>query len=112
MEIFHSLDDSRYCTSYTLDSHASDISSGELNTSPKLRAYTPALFTSSFTRVLVYKLCVTVTSPTLGLNPTLAKWVSIFRSDFTLRCIQRLSIMAQLLDSALSDNRYTVGHAL
>ena len=36
--------------------HALDISSGELNTSPKLGTYTPALFTLSSTRVLVPRL--------------------------------------------------------
>jgi hypothetical protein len=50
------LNNSRYCANHTLEMHASDISSGELNTSPELGAYTPALFTSSSTRVLVPRL--------------------------------------------------------
>ena len=33
------LDNSRYCAKHTFDLHASDISSGELNTSPELGAY-------------------------------------------------------------------------
>lgn len=66
MEVYsvHSyLDNSRYCAKTAFSLHALDISSGELNTSPKLGAYTPALFTLSSTRVLVPKLNVTVTSP-------------------------------------------------
>ncbi len=50
------LDNSRYCANHVFEMHASDISSGELNTSPKLGAYTPALFTLSSTRVLVHRL--------------------------------------------------------
>jgi hypothetical protein len=34
-------DNSRYCAKSALSLHASDISSGELNTSPKLGAYAP-----------------------------------------------------------------------
>jgi len=37
-------------------------------------------------------------------------WPLIFGRGFGLRCIQPLSLMAQLPGSALSDNRYTVGH--
>ena len=33
------LDNSRYCAKHTFDLHASDISNGELNTSPELGAY-------------------------------------------------------------------------
>jgi len=40
-----------------------DISTSELNTSPKLGTYTPGLFTLSSTRVLVPRLDVTVTCP-------------------------------------------------
>ena len=96
------LDNSRYCANYTFDLHASDISSGELNTSPELGAYTPALFTSSSTRVLVLEpmRCSRLPRTTLkdlthavcDLSVTLDKWMFIFWSGFTLRCIQRLSI--------------------
>ena len=36
-------DNSRYCAKHTFSLHASDISTGELNTSPELGAYTPDL---------------------------------------------------------------------
>lgn len=94
------LDNSRYCANHVFEMHALDISSGELNTSPKLGAYTPALFTLSSTRVLVPELmrCSRLPRTTLknlthavfDLSVTLGKWVIIFRSSFTLRCIQRL----------------------
>jgi len=66
-----------------------DISTGELNTSPELGTYTPCLFTLSSTRVLVPRLDVTVTCP-IVYNRSSSKWISIFWSSFTLRCIQRL----------------------
>ena len=53
----------RYCANHTFSLHASDISTSELNTSPKLGTYTPGLFTLSSTRVLVPRLDVTVTCP-------------------------------------------------
>ena len=64
MEVsYETLDNSRYCAKHTFSLHASDISTSELNTSPKLGTYTPGLFTLSSTRVLVPRLDVTVTCP-------------------------------------------------
>ena len=61
--LIQSKDISRFRARYTFDKLASDISSGELNTSPKLGTYIPALFTWCSTRVLVSRLDVAVTSP-------------------------------------------------
>ena len=47
------LDNPRYCAKHTLDLHASDISSGELNTSPELGEYTPVISNSASSRNFV-----------------------------------------------------------
>jgi len=68
-----------------------------------LPAYTSTPSTESSLPVLVHD-CRLVT------KPMCRGWSLIFGSGFELKCFQLLSIMAQLPGSALSDNRYTVGH--
>ena len=49
MEVsYETLDNSRYCAKHTFSLHASDISTGELNTSPKLGAYSKEGFSTPF----------------------------------------------------------------
>lgn len=70
----------------------------------RLSVYTPVPLISSSNESLRRPQSVPVARPRrlIGL---VAEWVSIFKARFLLRCFQRLSLLAWLLGSALSDNR-------
>ena len=80
------------------------IGGGRLNWSTEVFQRTPPLHQRS----LLLQSSSTASDPLPGLRA--AEWPLIFGNGFGLRCIQPLSTMAQLPGSALSDNRYTVGH--
>ena len=78
------------------------FSTGMLNKSPKLLAYTISLSNRCSTGTFV---------PTTSSQAAcFQEWLSIFRGCFELRCFQLLSTAAWLPSNALSDNWYTRGY--
>ena len=93
----------RQANCYCFDFKSPQVfSTGMLNKSPKLLAYTISLSNRCSTGTFVPK--------TSSQAACFQEWLSIFRGCFELRCFQLLSTAAWLPSNALSDNWHTRGY--